>query len=157
MPADITGRAGDQDLPGGWDGGQVLPGACRRLKSRSRVLLHPRPYLADDEAMSPLPTPEDLELSPLWSVVRAAHALERRATALLAAHEVTPVQFGVPSYLAATGPMTTGEIARSVLGRPQSITDVVNTMESADLCSAAAHEDGDDPTQHSSRLAARSF
>lgn len=83
--------------------------------------------------MSTLPTPEDLELSPLWSVIRAAHSLERRVTALLAAHELTPVQFGVLSYLAATGPMTTAEIARSVLVRPQSIADVVNTMEQRGL------------------------
>ncbi len=79
--------------------------------------------------MSSLPSPEDLESSPVWSVIRAAHTLERRVTALFAIYDLTPVQFGVLSYLGANGPMTTAEVARSVLVRPQSIAGVVNNMD----------------------------
>lgn len=83
--------------------------------------------------MSPLPSPEDLESSPVWSVIRAAHTLERQVTALFGAYDLTPVQFGVLSYLGANGPMTTAEVARSVLVRPQSIAGVVDTMDQRGL------------------------
>lgn len=64
----------------------------------------------------------------MWSVIRAAHTLERQVTALFAAYGLSPVQFGVLSYLAANGPMTTAEVARSVLVRPQSMAGVIDTM-----------------------------
>lgn len=83
--------------------------------------------------MSSLPSPEDLESSPVWSVIRAAHTLERQVTALFGDYELTPVQFGVLCYLAASGPMTTAEVARSVLVRPQSIAGVVDTMDERGL------------------------
>ncbi|MDQ2757634.1 MAG: MarR family winged helix-turn-helix transcriptional regulator [Actinomycetota bacterium] len=83
--------------------------------------------------MSPLPSPDDLERSPVWSVIRAAHTLERQVTALFAVYDLTPVQFGVLSYLGAKGPMTTAEVARSVLVRPQSIAGVVNNMDQRGL------------------------
>lgn len=83
--------------------------------------------------MSPLPTTQDLESSPVWSVIRAAHLLERQVTVLFAAYELTPVQFGVLSYLAASGPMTTAEVARRVLVRPQSLAGVVDTMDKRGL------------------------
>ena len=69
----------------------------------------------------------------MWSVIRAAHTLERQVTALFAAHGLTPVQFGVLSYLAANGPMTTAEVARSVLVRPQSMAGVIDTMDKRGL------------------------
>lgn len=83
--------------------------------------------------MPPLPSSEDLENSPVWSIIRAAHTLERQVTALFAAYDLTPVQFGVLSYLATNGPMTTAEVARSVLVRPQSIAGVVNTLDQRGL------------------------
>ncbi|MBC7631527.1 MarR family winged helix-turn-helix transcriptional regulator [Aeromicrobium sp.] len=83
--------------------------------------------------MPSLPSPEDLESSPVWSVIRAAHTLERNVTALFAVYDLTPVQFGVLSYLGANGPMTTAEVARSVLVRPQSIAGVVNNMDQRGL------------------------
>lgn len=79
--------------------------------------------------MTSLPSPADLENSPVWSVIRAAHTLERRVTALFDAYGLTPVQFGVLCYLAANGPMTTADLARSVLVRPQSMAGVINTMD----------------------------
>lgn len=75
------------------------------------------------------PSPEDLESSVIWSVIRAAHVLEREVTALFAGFDLSPVQFGVVSYLGANGPMTTAELARSVLVRPQSIAGVVNALQ----------------------------
>lgn len=83
--------------------------------------------------MTSLPSPADLENSAVWSVIRAAHALERRVTALFDAYGLSPVQFGVLCYLAANGPMTTAGLARSVLVRPQSMAGVVNTMDGRGL------------------------
>lgn len=65
----------------------------------------------------------------VWSVIRAAHVLEREVTALFAGFDLSPVQFGVVSYLGANGPMTTSALARSVLVRPQSLTGVVTSLE----------------------------
>lgn len=79
--------------------------------------------------MRSLPQPEDLESSPVWSVIRAAHALERHVTTLFGAYDLTPVQFGVLSYLSANGPMTTAALSRCVLVRPQSIAGVVDAMD----------------------------
>jgi DNA-binding MarR family transcriptional regulator len=77
----------------------------------------------------PVPSPEDLEDSVVWSVIRAAHVLEREVTALFAGFDLSPVQFGVLSYLGANGPMTTSALARSVLVRPQSLTGVIASLE----------------------------
>lgn len=79
------------------------------------------------------PTPEDLECSVIWSVIRAAHVLEREVTALFASFELSPVQFGVLAYLGANGPMTTAALARSVLVRPQSLAGVISTLEAREL------------------------
>lgn len=79
------------------------------------------------------PSPEDLESSVIWSVIRAAHVLEREVTALFAGFDLSPVQFGVVSYLSANGPMTTAELARSVLVRPQSLAGVVDLLETRGL------------------------
>lgn len=79
------------------------------------------------------PTPEDLESSVIWSVIRAAHVLEREVTALFARFDLSPVQFGVISYLSANGPMTTAELARSVLVRPQSLAGVIDILETRGL------------------------
>lgn len=65
----------------------------------------------------------------VWSVIRAAHVLEREVTALFAGFDLSPVQFGVVSYLGANGPMTTAALARSVLVRPQSLTGVIDSLE----------------------------
>lgn len=76
-----------------------------------------------------VPSPEDLEDSVVWSVIRAAHILEREVTALFAGFDLSPVQFGVLSYLGANGPMTTSALARSVLVRPQSLTGVITSLD----------------------------
>lgn len=79
------------------------------------------------------PTPEELDSSVVWSVIRAAHVLEREVTTLFAGFELSPVQFGVLSYVGAIGPMTRAELARSVLVRPQSITGVIDSLEQRGL------------------------
>lgn len=79
------------------------------------------------------PSPEALDGSVVWSVIRAAHVLERELSALFAAFDLSPVQFGVVSYLAADGPMATADLARAVLVRPQSIAGVVDGLEKREL------------------------
>lgn len=83
------------------------------------------------------PSPADLENSVVWSVIRAAHVLEREVTTLFAGFQLSPVQFGVLSYLGAIGPMTTAELARSILVRPQSITRVIDSLEERGLLARA--------------------
>lgn len=80
-----------------------------------------------------LPTPKDLDTSVVWSVIRAAHVLEREVSALFAAFELSAVQFGVLAYLSTGGPMTTADLARSVLVRPQSIVGVIDNLEARNL------------------------
>lgn len=68
-----------------------------------------------------------------WSLIRAAHRVERDLTALLAEVGLSPVQFGVLATLATTPPRTQAELARTVLVRPQSMAGVVTTMVVRDL------------------------
>lgn len=68
-----------------------------------------------------------------WSLIRAAHRVERDLTSLLAEVGLSPVQFGVLATLA-TGPVRTqAQLARTVLVRPQSMAGVVATMIARDL------------------------
>lgn len=75
-----------------------------------------------------MPTAADVEALAGWSIIRAAHRVERDLTALLAERDLTPVQFGVLATLATTAPCTQAELARTVLVRPQSMAGVVATM-----------------------------
>lgn len=74
------------------------------------------------------PTAAEVDALVGWSIIRAAHRVERDLTALLAERGLTPVQFGVLATLATTAPCTQAELARTVLVRPQSIAGVVTTM-----------------------------
>lgn len=63
-----------------------------------------------------------------WSLIRAAHRVERDLAAVLAEVDLSPVQFGVLATLATRPPCTQAELARTVLVRPQSMAGVVSTM-----------------------------
>lgn len=77
--------------------------------------------------------PEDLDGLTSWTLIRAAHHVERELTALFAEFDLSPSQFGVLAYLAAGEPLTQAELARLVLVRPQSIADVIEGMVQRDL------------------------
>lgn len=77
--------------------------------------------------------PEDLDGLTSWTLIRAAHHVERELTALFAEFGLSPSQFGVLAYLAAGEPLTQADLARLVLVRPQSIADVIEGMVQRDL------------------------
>lgn len=79
-------------------------------------------------AISTPPTAADVDALVGWTIIRAAHRVERDLTAMLAERGLTPVQFGVLATLATTAPCTQADLARTVLVRPQSIAGVVTTM-----------------------------
>lgn len=72
--------------------------------------------------------PEALDGLVTWTLIRAAHAAERRLTVLFAEHGLTPVQFGVLAHLATGRAVTSAELAREVLVRPQSIAAIVDGL-----------------------------
>lgn len=85
------------------------------------------------------PSPEELERSTTWSIIRTAHLLEREVTALFAEHDLSPVQFGVLAHLAAHSSRTIAELARAVLVRPQSLTGVITSLETRTLVQRPSH------------------
>lgn len=81
---------------------------------------------------------EQIESSVVWSLIRAAHLVERRVTAVFADHQLSPAQFGVLVYLAANGQMTQAELARSTLVRPQTLARVLDGMQERGLLTRTA-------------------
>lgn len=73
-------------------------------------------------------TTDDLDGLVTWTLIRAAHVAERRLTQLFAAHELSPVQFGILAHLSTGHPLTSAQLARHVLTRPQSIASVVDGL-----------------------------
>lgn len=73
-------------------------------------------------------TPAALQSIPAWTLVRAYHAVGRELYRLFADVDLTPVQFGVLAQLTATPDLTSSQLARAVLIRPQSMAEVVSTL-----------------------------
>lgn len=73
-------------------------------------------------------TAETLRAIPAWTLVRAYHAVGRELFRLFADVDLTPVQFGVLAQLTATPEVTSSQLARAVLIRPQSMAEVVTTL-----------------------------
>lgn len=73
-------------------------------------------------------TVEQLDSLVTWTLVRAAHRVERSLTEVFAGHGLTPMQFGVLAHLATEVPMTQADLARAVLVRPQSMHQLVGQM-----------------------------
>lgn len=71
---------------------------------------------------------EDLNALVTWTLIRAAHQVERELTALFADWGLTPVQFGVLAHLATGAALTQAELARQVLIRPQSMNGLLDGM-----------------------------
>jgi DNA-binding MarR family transcriptional regulator len=70
-------------------------------------------------------TAESLDSLPLWTLVRAYHAVVQGFTQMFAEHQLSPVQFGVLAQLAASPGLTQAELARRVLVRPQSMAELI--------------------------------
>ncbi|MEI4271538.1 MarR family transcriptional regulator [Klenkia sp. LSe6-5] len=68
-----------------------------------------------------------------WNVLRAARSVGNRLAERLTGHGLNPVQFGVLAFLADRTAMTTAEIAREVLLRPQSVAPLLDQLEERGL------------------------
>ncbi|WP_369131184.1 MarR family winged helix-turn-helix transcriptional regulator [Modestobacter roseus] len=68
-----------------------------------------------------------------WNLVRVARFAGYRMTLALADHGINPIHFGVLAFLAVYPEMTTSEIARAVLVRPQSMSPLLDGMEQRGL------------------------
>ncbi|WP_432497737.1 MarR family winged helix-turn-helix transcriptional regulator [Kineococcus gypseus] len=73
-------------------------------------------------------TEDDIDALVSWSLIRAAHRVERRLTEVFADHGLSPVQFGVLCHLAAGTSPTQAQLARAVLVRPQSLSGVLDGL-----------------------------
>lgn len=78
---------------------------------------------------------QDLDELLTWTLIRAAHAAERRLTTLFADHDLAPAQFGLLAHLATGRGFTSAELARAVLIRPQSIAAMVDGLAARGLVS----------------------
>ena len=79
----------------------------------------------------------DLDGAVLWTLIRAATQVKRDLGAVFLAHELSPVQFGVLANLTAEPEMTTADLARKVLTRPQSLAGVLDGMVERGLVARA--------------------
>lgn len=83
-------------------------------------------------------TDQDLDDLVTWTLIRAAHAAERRLTALFVGYGLSPVQFGLLAHLATGREFTSAELARVVLIRPQSVAAVVDGLVARGLVARAS-------------------
>ena len=83
---------------------------------------------SDSEVGRPPRDPGDIDVVLVWTAVRAGRAVERMVTDRLAGHGLTPVQFGVLTYVHATPGLNQSQLARAVQVRPQSARETVLTM-----------------------------
>lgn len=86
--------------------------------------------------MPPLPDFEaarDLDHVLTWNVVRVARFVGNRLAERLADLGLNPIQFGVLAFLERKGELTTAEIARAVLLRPQSVAPLLDGLEARNL------------------------
>jgi DNA-binding MarR family transcriptional regulator len=68
-----------------------------------------------------------------WTVVRLAHVLSRQFEVAMQAFGLTPAQFGVLSGIAAEPGIGSGQLARQSLVTPQSVGELVASLEAAGL------------------------
>lgn len=72
------------------------------------------------------PAPADITA---WTLVQAGHVAGRLFTAALGEEGVTPIQFGVLLQLDLHPGMSNGELARAVLVTPQSVSELMTSLE----------------------------
>ncbi|SMH42768.1 transcriptional regulator, MarR family [Rathayibacter oskolensis] len=68
-----------------------------------------------------------------WNFTRAARLIGNRLADRLDVHGMNPIQFGVLAFLARDEELTTAEIARAVLLRPQSVVPLLDQLEARGL------------------------
>lgn len=78
-------------------------------------------------------TTDELDEVLAWNAYRAARVIGRRMSERLAPHGLNPMHFGILAFLARTPRMTTAEIARAVLVRPQSMAPLLDGLEERGL------------------------
>jgi DNA-binding MarR family transcriptional regulator len=66
-----------------------------------------------------------------WTVVRTAHVLSRRFEEAMRGFALTPAQFGVLATIAEEPGVGSGQLARKVLVTPQSVGELVASLEAA--------------------------
>ncbi|MGN9907791.1 MarR family winged helix-turn-helix transcriptional regulator [Phytohabitans sp. LJ34] len=66
-----------------------------------------------------------------WTVVRLAHVLNRRFEDEMRPFGLTPTQFGVLATIATEPGIGSGQLARRVLVTPQSVGELVASLEAA--------------------------
>ena len=66
-----------------------------------------------------------------WTLIQAAHALNRHVEALLGELGLTPTQFGVLVQLSLQPDLGSGQLARLVLVTPQSMGQLIRSLERA--------------------------
>ena len=77
----------------------------------------------------------DLDDVLTWNVVRVARFVGNRLADRLSGHRLNPIQFGVLAFLEQEDEMTSAEIARAVLLRPQSVAPLLDGLEERGLIS----------------------
>ena len=86
-----------------------------------------------NQGMDPFDDEARLDGVLAWNMVRAARFIGNRMSARLHGHGLNPIHFGVLAFLAAAPEMTTAEIARAVLVRPQSMSPLLDGLEGRGL------------------------
>lgn len=73
-------------------------------------------------------TRDALDGAVLWTLIRASVQVKRTLGALFSEHDLSAVQFGVLANLSAEPQLTTAELARHTLTRPQSLAGVLDNL-----------------------------
>lgn len=84
-------------------------------------------------------TVEQLDGLVTWTLIRAAHHVERTLTELFAGFDLSPTQFGVLAHVATGEQLTQADLARAVLVRPQSMAEVISGLVERGLLVRTGH------------------
>ena len=73
-------------------------------------------------------TTEQIDSLVTWTLIRAAHRVQRCLTRLFAEYGLSPTQFGVLAHLSTEQSKTQAELARAILVRPQSMAELIEGL-----------------------------
>lgn len=86
---------------------------------------------SEGRSQAPLDKPPGHDDVVGWTVVRLAHVLARQFEQGLRTVDLTPTQFGVLATIASEPGIGSGQLARQTLVTPQSVGEVVASLEAA--------------------------